>query len=111
MINIRIAFQLMLTLALEGTEAGKTHGAKGLARICITMNPEIAFHGQRCYEVVRPLLHLLHVEQEGIDNYEALLALTNLASVSDSVRLGIDSSFRRYSDIGNSAETKPAGLI
>jgi protein unc-45 len=57
-----------------------------LARIGITINPEISFPGQRAYEVVRPLLNLLHEEKSALQNFEALLALTNLAQVSESVR-------------------------
>ena len=38
------------------------------------------------YEVVRPLVSLLNIERSGLQNFEALLALTNLASISDSVR-------------------------
>ena len=38
------------------------------------------------YEIVRPLIHLLHIDKSGLQNFEALMGLTNLASVSDSVR-------------------------
>lgn len=38
------------------------------------------------YEVVKPMVELLHPDLEGRSNYDALLTLTNLASVSDSVR-------------------------
>ncbi len=37
-------------------------------------------------EAVRPLVLLLDVENEALENYEALMALTNLASINDSVR-------------------------
>lgn len=37
-------------------------------------------------EVVRPLIKLLHPDKTALENYEALMALTNLASVNDSVR-------------------------
>ena len=37
----------MLPLANEGTEVGKTKAAQALAKIAITMNPEVAFPGQR----------------------------------------------------------------
>uniref|UniRef100_A0A8R1ILJ6 Uncharacterized protein n=1 Tax=Caenorhabditis japonica TaxID=281687 RepID=A0A8R1ILJ6_CAEJA len=36
--------------------------------------------------VVKPLCDLLHPEVDGKANYDALLTLTNLASVSDSIR-------------------------
>lgn len=39
------------------------------------------------YEVVRPLVSLLNTEKDGMQNYEALLGLTNLAGKSDKLRL------------------------
>uniref|UniRef100_A0ABM0M1E0 Protein unc-45 homolog B n=1 Tax=Saccoglossus kowalevskii TaxID=10224 RepID=A0ABM0M1E0_SACKO len=75
-----------ILLANNGNEEGKTQAAQALAKIAITNNPEIAFPGQRCLEVVRPLIQLLHVEKTGLQNFESLMALTNLAQVSDSVR-------------------------
>lgn len=76
----------LIPLANEGTDVGKTRAAQALAKIAITMNPELAFPGERALEVVRPLIALLHVENTGLQNFEALLALTNLASLRDSVR-------------------------
>uniref|UniRef100_A0A915J2I0 UNC-45/Cro1/She4 central domain-containing protein n=1 Tax=Romanomermis culicivorax TaxID=13658 RepID=A0A915J2I0_ROMCU len=79
--------KLLIKLATgHATEQGKIHAAHGIAKIGVTMNPEIAFPGQRCYEAVRPLVSLLSVNRTGLQNYEALLALTNLSSMSDSVR-------------------------
>lgn len=75
-----------MKLALEGTEACRTHAAQALAKIGASINPEIAFPGQRMYEIVKPMVALLHYEKSGLQNYEALLTLTNLASLSDSVR-------------------------
>lgn len=37
-------------------------------------------------EVVRPLVQLLDVQNTGLQNFEALMALTNLASMNDAVR-------------------------
>lgn len=76
----------LIPLANEGTETGRTIAAHALAKIAVTQNPEIAFPGQRACEVVRPLIHLLAIDKTAIQNFEALLALTNLASMSDSVR-------------------------
>jgi protein unc-45 len=73
-------------LALEGSDIGKTRAAQALAKMAITINPELAFPGQRCLEVVRPLIKLLHPDRSAFENFEALMALTNLAGVSDSVR-------------------------
>ncbi|XP_077327017.1 protein unc-45 homolog A isoform X2 [Lithobates pipiens] len=76
----------LIPLALEGTELGKTKAAQALAKITITSNPEIAFPGERIYEVVRPLVSLLHLDRTGLQNFEALMALTNLAGISEQLR-------------------------
>nr|CAD7464165.1 unnamed protein product [Timema tahoe] len=65
--------KVLLPMALEGTDKGKKQASQALARIGITINPEVAFPGQRCLEAT-------------LENYEALLSLCNLASVSESVR-------------------------
>ncbi|KAG7212653.1 hypothetical protein KM043_012936 [Ampulex compressa] len=76
----------LLPLALEGTEKGKKQASQALARLGITINPEVAFPGQRIMEVIRPFLNLLNPECSALENFEALMALCNLAGVSDSVR-------------------------
>jgi hypothetical protein len=76
----------LIPMALEGTSTGKSRAAQALAKIAISINPELAFPGQRCLEVVRPLIKLLHPEKTTLENYEALMALTNLASVDSHVR-------------------------
>ena len=37
-------------------------------------------------ELVRPIIKLLKIERTALENFEALMALTNLASISESVR-------------------------
>jgi hypothetical protein len=37
-------------------------------------------------ELVRPIIKLLKIEHTALENFEALMALTNLASISESVR-------------------------
>ena len=37
----------LVPLAIDGTEEGKIRASQALAKIGITMNPEIAFPGQR----------------------------------------------------------------
>lgn len=66
-------------LCSTGTTKGKNQASQALARIGITINPEVAFPGQRMCEVVRPLLGLLHQECKALENFEALMALCNLA--------------------------------
>lgn len=79
----------LLSLALNGTEKGKRQAAQALARIGITMNPEIAFPGQKSLEVIRPLLNLLHPDCTGLENFEALMALCNMAQLSETARMRI----------------------
>ena len=40
-------FQVLIPLALSGTEAGRAIASQALAKVAITANPEIAFPGQR----------------------------------------------------------------
>ncbi|XP_010619389.1 protein unc-45 homolog A [Fukomys damarensis] len=76
----------LIPLALEGTDVGQTKAAQALARLTITSNPEMTFPGERIYEVVRPLVSLLHLDRSGLQNFEALMALTNLAGISERLR-------------------------
>merc|ERR1719445_1102018 len=76
----------LVPLALECTEKGENEAAQGLARIGITQDPSIAFPGQRSCDAVRPIAKLLKEECESIKNFEALLALGNLANVNETVR-------------------------
>ncbi|XP_066219960.1 protein unc-45 homolog B [Saccopteryx leptura] len=76
----------LIPLALEGTDVGKVKAAHALAKIAAVSNPDIAFPGERVYEVVRPLVRLLDTQRDGLQNYEALLGLTNLSGRSDRLR-------------------------
>uniref|UniRef100_A0AAY4BGL2 UNC-45/Cro1/She4 central domain-containing protein n=1 Tax=Denticeps clupeoides TaxID=299321 RepID=A0AAY4BGL2_9TELE len=73
----------LIPLATENTDVGKVKASQALAKITITSNPEIAFPGERIYEVVRPLVNLLHLECTLLQNFEALMALTNLAGINE----------------------------
>lgn len=76
----------LLPLALDGTDKGKKQASQALARLGITINPEVAFPGQRIMEVVRPFVNLLNPECSALENFESLMALCNIAGVNDSVR-------------------------
>ena len=78
-----------MKFATEGSKKGKRFAAQALARIGITMNPEVAFSGQRSLEVVRPLVNLLDNDCSALENFEAMMALCNLASVNETTRLRI----------------------
>ena len=75
----------LVSLALNNTDKGKFIAAQALAKIGITNDPKLAFPGQRSLEVIRPLVQLLKSEQ-GLQQFEGLMALTNLAGMNDDVR-------------------------
>ncbi|XP_075296400.1 protein unc-45 homolog B [Opisthocomus hoazin] len=79
----------LIPLAVEGTEVGKIKASHALAKIAAVSNPDMAFPGERVYEVVRPLVSLLNTERDGLQNYEALLGLTNFSGRSDKLRMKI----------------------
>lgn len=76
----------LLPLCFNGTEKGKRHAGQALSRLGISINPEQSFPGQRSLEVIRPLLNQLHVEYTALENFEALMALCNLAQMNESIR-------------------------
>jgi len=76
----------LIPVALEGTEKGKKAAASALARIGITQDPSIAFPGQRSCDVVRPIASLLKDDCTSLENFEAMMALGNLATVNESTR-------------------------
>lgn len=78
--------KVLIPMSLEGTNNGKKQAAQALARIGITINPEVAFPGQRNLEVVRPLVSLLHPDCTALENFEALMALCNLAGMNETTR-------------------------
>ncbi|KAK7091996.1 hypothetical protein V1264_009607 [Littorina saxatilis] len=80
------AVKALLQLVENNTDNGSVLAAHALAKIAVTLDPATAFPGQRVYEVVRPLISLLHNDRSGLQNFEALLSLTNLASTHESVR-------------------------
>lgn len=79
----------LLNLSHDGTEKGKRQASQALARLGISIDPAVAFSGQKNFDVVRPLLNLLTPECNALENFEALLALCNLASMNESVRTHI----------------------
>ncbi|CAJ0956400.1 unnamed protein product, partial [Mesorhabditis belari] len=78
--------KLCLHLYKNANPEGQIKAAHCLAKLGAKADPSIAFAGQRAYEVVKPLVDLLHPDIEGKPNYDALITLTNLAAMSDSVR-------------------------
>eukprot|EP00127_Corallochytrium_limacisporum_P001429 Clim_evm51s55 gene=Clim_evmTU51s55 len=77
----------LLTL-LHSSEAKETQTcvAQALAKVCISMDPNVAFPNGRTLDLIRPLLTLLNIENHRLLQFEGLMALTNLASLSDELR-------------------------
>lgn len=69
----------------NNTAKGKLIAAQALAKIGITNDPRLAFPGQRSLEVIRPLVQLLKSEH-GLQQFEGLMALTNLAGMAEDAR-------------------------
>ena len=82
---VQRAGSCLLSLARTNSEKGRLIAAQALAKIAITNNPCLTFPGQRSLELVRPLVLLLKAEK-GLQNFEGLLALTNVASLSEEHR-------------------------
>lgn len=76
----------LITLTQNGTETGKRCAASALARIGITQDPAIAFPGGRSSDVIRPVSLLLDTECDALQNFEALMALGNIASLNETTR-------------------------
>jgi hypothetical protein len=60
-----------------------------LAKLLITTNPALACKGELSKEVIRPLILLLVKSNHGLQQFEALMALTNMAGMDDDVRARI----------------------
>lgn len=54
--------------------------------LCHSYSALTSFIVSQVYEVIRPLVNLLHTDREGMQNYEALRGLTNLAGFSEKLR-------------------------
>jgi hypothetical protein len=77
--------KVLLSLSNSCVESGKYDAAQALAKIAITSNPFLAFKGEMVLELIRPLL-MLSDSPKQLLQFESLMALTNLASIDDSVR-------------------------
>lgn len=76
----------LLELAHSGSPKGKRLAAQALARIGISINPEVSFKEQRCLESIRPFLGLLHPDCSALENFESMMALCNMAGINEKVR-------------------------
>ena len=84
------AIRTLLTLlaSTKESEPAFKSAAQALARILISSDPTIVFKGNQALECVSPLLTLCRGD-DGLAQFEAMLALTNLASLGDSLQTKI----------------------
>lgn len=83
------AVKLLMALAQTDSkppEKSCVLAAHALARLGITINPELVYPGQRLIAVIKPLKRLLSPDCSAIQNFEGLLALTNIAQANESAR-------------------------
>jgi len=86
------AVSLLMTLAhTESKQPEKSCilASHALARLGITINPELVYPNQRLIAVIKPLKRLLKPECTALQNFESLLALTNIAQASETARTHI----------------------
>lgn len=87
------AVKLLLKLASQGKEKRSELfvllAAQALARLGITINPEFVYLGQKMLAAVKQLRKLLHPDCTALQNFEGLLALTNIAQASADARAHI----------------------
>jgi hypothetical protein len=85
-------FSTLLNLCRKGPASRMTCAVQALSKIVITTNPVLIFKGNTAIECIVPLLNQLKTE-DGLMQFEALLALTNIASLeADDPRMKIVSS-------------------
>jgi hypothetical protein len=92
----RLVQQGAVTLLMSLAQTDSKHPEKScilathaLARLGITMDPQLVYHGQRLIAVIKPLKRLLKPECNALQNFEALLALTNIAQTNATARAHI----------------------
>jgi hypothetical protein len=84
----------LLPLSRDSSSGSNTSilACQALAKLAITTDPRIAFQGDTVLDMVRPFLQLCKDTSSQLRQFEGLMALTNLASVDDRVRLLIENS-------------------
>ncbi|KAI8335623.1 armadillo-type protein [Blakeslea trispora] len=65
--------------------------SQALAKLAITTDPRLAFPGETMLDLVKPMLNLCQASHP-LQQFEGLMALTNLASVEERVRLLIENA-------------------
>lgn len=79
------AVPCLLALFAACSDMGAPLAGQALAKLAITADPNIAFKGETASELVRPFVTLCNGESP-LRQFEALMALTNLASMGERLR-------------------------
>jgi len=80
--------KVLLSMCENASNKGQEAAAHALAKIAITTNPHIAFKNGMEYNIIPPLMQLTRSD-EPLQQFEALMALTNLADLDHTVRTAI----------------------
>ncbi|CAG8502079.1 4809_t:CDS:1 [Scutellospora calospora] len=78
----------LIPLATKNSKEVTEPASQALAKIAITMDPNLAFRGERAADLVRPFLSLCQGGNE-LCQFEALMGLTNLGSFDNDIRMRI----------------------
>ncbi|ORX57842.1 ARM repeat-containing protein [Piromyces finnis] len=83
--GVKVLFKMV---GKGNTEKGIMLATQALAKIAITMDPRLAFKSAKATDLVRPLI-IMCKKGSLLQQFEALMALTNLGSVDDDLRMKI----------------------
>lgn len=76
----------LLNLTLHESEKARDHASLALARISITTNPNLFPQQGQILAMIVPILSFMRRTGHELYQFECLMALTNLTSVSDDVK-------------------------
>eukprot|EP00211_Chloroparvula_japonica_P000330 CAMPEP_0119129538 /NCGR_PEP_ID=MMETSP1310-20130426/7241_1 /TAXON_ID=464262 /ORGANISM="Genus nov. species nov., Strain RCC2339" /LENGTH=1263 /DNA_ID=CAMNT_0007119965 /DNA_START=174 /DNA_END=3965 /DNA_ORIENTATION=- len=80
------AMPILISLGSKAsTLQGKYIASQAMARILITTNPNLALTNGNEYNCIEPLINCLKNDDDGLMQFEALMALTNVASMNENV--------------------------
>jgi len=84
--GVKVLFKMVNSKV--NTEKGVMLATQALAKIAITMDPRLAFKTAKATDLVRPLI-VMCKKGNLLQQFEGLMALTNLGSVDDDLRMKI----------------------
>ncbi|OUM60494.1 hypothetical protein PIROE2DRAFT_30775, partial [Piromyces sp. E2] len=84
--GVKVLFKMVNSKV--NTDKGIMLATQALAKIAITMDPRLAFKSAKATDLVRPLI-VMCKKGNLLQQFEGLMALTNLGSVDDDLRMKI----------------------